>query len=49
MSILKSQAKSQVKQLAITGKHNFINNDFNSYFGFTQTHLDEIARWKSSK
>jgi hypothetical protein len=46
ISVLKSQAKTQVKQLAITGKHNFTNNDFTSYFGFTKQHLDEVAQWK---
>ena len=49
LGMIKSQPKNQYYLIETTGVHNFTNNDFNSYFGFTQAHLDEIARWKSSK
>lgn len=46
LAIVKSQGKNQPHPIAFTGEHNFIDNDFNKYFGFTQQHLDEIAQWK---
>jgi hypothetical protein len=49
LSMLKSQPKNQPYLPAMTGLHSFTNNNFDQYFGFTQEHLEEIARWKSSK
>ena len=49
LSMLKSQPKNQPYLPAMTGLHNFTNNDFDRYFGFTQEQLEEIARWKSNK
>jgi hypothetical protein len=49
LAMAKSQGKNQPHPISYLGEHNFTNNDFSGYFGFTQAHLDEIARWKSSK
>jgi hypothetical protein len=47
LSMVKSQGKNQPGQFVFTGQHNFIDNDFASYFGFTKQHLDEVVQWKS--
>lgn len=49
LAMAKSQGKNQPHPIAYLGEHGFVDNNFYRYFGFTQTHLDEIARWKSSK
>ena len=46
LAMAKSQGKNQPHPIAYTGEHNFTNNDFVSYFGFTKQHLDEVAQWK---
>jgi len=46
LAMAKSQMKNQPHPIAYTGEHNFTNNDFVSYFGFTKQHLDEVAEWK---
>lgn len=47
LSMVKSQGKNQPGQFIFTGQHNFTDNDFVSYFGFTKQHLDEVTQWKS--
>jgi len=48
-SMLKSQGKNQPAALKPTGLHNFINDDFDSYFNVTQSQREEIAEWISKK
>lgn len=48
LSMVKSQGKNQPGQFIGTGLHAFVDTDFDRYFGFTQQHHDEVARWKSS-
>ena len=47
LALVKSQGKNQPHPIAYTGEHNFANNDFVHYFGFTAQHLEEIQQWKS--
>lgn len=47
LEMQKSQSKNQGTCLALIGKFDFVDNDFNKFFGMTEEYKAEVRNWKS--